>query len=149
MADEQVAPGIDQHEAEIDRSISAFNRKATVGVVNLLYEDYPAWIVYGKDKTIAPFCRIIVGDDDDGAVLMDKNVLVTGILHFISDLTRTVSTNIEIALDLPGFVLDVPGGTPHVLELLTDIEERLGRIREMAEKNDVFSDVIGKESKTE
>jgi hypothetical protein len=150
MADQEIAPAINHHgETEFDRSINAFNRKATIGVVNFLYEDYPAWIVYGEEKTIAPFCRVIVGDDDDGSVLVDKTVLVTGILHLASDLTRTVSTNIQMALELPGFVMDVPGGTPHVLEIITEIEETLEKIREMAEKSKVFSDVVPKESKPE
>ena len=97
-------------EEDVSPIISAFRRKATAGIFQFLFEDYPSWMVFGNAKAIAPFCRIIIGDDDDGTVLLDKNVLITGMLHLIDDLTRSVISNVHLATELKGFVFPVPGG---------------------------------------
>jgi hypothetical protein len=144
MVDQQAAPEQNEDEQEkISPALEAFNRKASIGVFQFLYEDYPTWIVYGEDKKIAPFCRIVIGDDDDGTILLDKSVLITGILHLIGNLTHTTYNNIKLASELPGFVMPVPGGAPHVLEAVTYIERGLREIRELVEKNEIFEPLDG------
>ena len=139
MSDPQVPTESNQDEP--DPRFLAFRRKSSIGVYHFFFDFWPAWMVDGEAKDIAPFCRIIIGDDDDGSVLIDKNVLLTGLLHLISDLTNTVEFNIERALKLPGLTMSVPGGKPHVLELIDDIEDSFKDIREMIESNRVIAGV--------
>jgi hypothetical protein len=127
-----------QDETDIP-SVAAFRRKATIGVFNFLFAYFQTWIIDGKAKTIAPFGRIVLGDDDDGSILLDKTVLITGVLHLISNLTKAVSDDIEEALTLPGFVMPVPGGPSHVMELLADIDNALKGIRKTVESNQEFA----------
>ena len=138
MADQQVSSEPTEGGQGADSPSAEFGRIATIGVAQFLFEDFPAWIVFGEQKEIAPVLRIILGDDDDGSVLLDKTVLITGLLHLISDLTHSVSTNIHLALELPGFSMRVPGGASHVLELVTDIEDEVKKIREGVETNEIF-----------
>lgn len=141
MSDQQVpAEPAEGDQDENDNPIlKAFGRKSSFGVYHFLFEFWQAWMINSEKKKIAPLCRIIIGDDDDGGVLLDKNVIVTGLLHLAGDLTSAVAFNIHGASELPGFVLDVPGGKSHVIELIDDIEETLKEIRELIEKNRIFA----------
>jgi hypothetical protein len=98
-------------------------------------------IIQSEGKTIAPLCRIIIGDEDDGSVLIDKNVVVTGLLHLARDRTSAAAFNFQQVSELPGFVMDVPGGESHVIELVDNLEGLLKEIRGMVEKNKIFAAV--------
>jgi hypothetical protein len=127
-------------QAETSQSEQAFKAKATVGVYNFFYEDYPAWIVFGEAKEILPFSRIIIGDDDDGSILIDKNVALTGLLHLMSHLATTVRANVSLATELRGFAMPVPGGPDHVLNIIKEIESELSQIRDMIKEKKIFSE---------
>jgi hypothetical protein len=137
MTDQQ-ASADERDDHDDDDVVEAFVRKSTVGVYQFLFEFWPAWMVNGKRKKIAPLCRIVVGDDDDGSVLLDKNVMITGLLHLVADLTRAVSVNIGNAEGMPEYTMEVPGGMPHVLELLGHIEDVLKDIRHKTESRPIF-----------
>jgi hypothetical protein len=98
-------------------------------------------------RRFAPVCRIVLGDEDDGSVLMDKPVLITGLLHLADDLVNAEEFNIGRASELTDVVMDVPGGQAHVLGLITDLEGRLNRIRALVGANSLFGEVKDDEQK--
>jgi hypothetical protein len=127
----------DQEENE-DQILEAFHRKSSFGASQFLFEYWPAWMFSSKRKAIAPLCRIIIGDENDGSVLLDRPVLITGLLHLAQSLASSVAFNIQRASELPGVAMDVPGGVSHVLEIIDDLEGQLRDIRKMVEKKDLF-----------
>jgi hypothetical protein len=140
MSDQQVPtePTEGDQDESNHRIQEVFGRKSSFGALQFLFEFWPAWM-FNKNKHFAPICRIIIGDEDDGSVLVDKTVLVTGLLHLANDLASAVAFNIQRASELPGFLMDTPGGEPHVLELMDDLEGQIKEIRGMIEKNKLFA----------
>jgi hypothetical protein len=122
-----------------DVALEAFSRKASAGVYNFLYDYWPTWMIDVEGKRIAPLCRILIGDDDDGQILLDKNVLLTGILHLASKLTATATANIWRASKMDGYLLHVPGGEPHVREIIDELESSLKQIRKIIDNNKMFA----------
>src|SRR3979411_2805493 len=112
MSDQQVPaePTEGDEDESFDRILEAFSRKSSFGASQFLFEFWPAWMFMPKGKQIAALCRILIGDEDDGSVLLDKIVFITGLLHLAQNLTSAVAFNIRRASELPGFVMDVPGG---------------------------------------
>src|SRR6516164_9745613 len=96
MTDHQVpSEATDDAQDENDnRILEAFSRKSSFGTVQFLFEFWPAWM-FNKKKQFAPICRIIIGDEDDGSVILDKAVLITGLLHLAGDLANAVKFNIR------------------------------------------------------
>ena len=143
MSDQQVpAEPAEGDQDESDNPIlEAFRRKSSFGMFQFLFEHWQAWMINTESKTIAPLCRVIIGDEDDGSVLIDKNVVVTGLLHLARDLTSAAAFNFQQVSELPGFVMDVPGGESHVIELIDNLEGLLKEIRGMVEKNKIFAAV--------
>jgi hypothetical protein len=141
VSDEQMPPEPtegDRDENE-DRILETFARKSSFGVSQFLFEFWPAWMFSSKGHAIAPLCRIVLGNEDDGEVLLDKVVLVTGLLHLAEDLTSAVRFNFQRASELPGFVLDLPGGESHMLEIVGELEGHLKQIREIISENKLFA----------
>jgi hypothetical protein len=149
MSDQQLPaePAVGDQDDSDNQILEAFRRKSYFGVYHFLFDAWQAWMINTERRSIAPLCRIVIGDEDDGSVLIDKNVLITGLLHLADDLTSTVAFNIRRASELPGMVLDVPGGEPHVIELIDDIEGSLKEIRELIEKKKIFAAVDDGEDK--
>jgi hypothetical protein len=143
MSDQQaLVQPTDGDQDEIDHpALRSFGRKSSFGVYQFLFEFWQAWMIIPEQKRLAPLCRIILGDEDDGSVLLDKTVIVTGLLHLADDITRAVAFNIHRASELPGFALDVPGGESHVIELIDGLEESLKEIRAIIESNKIFAPV--------
>jgi hypothetical protein len=127
-------------ETEFDRVDAKFRKNSSVGIVQFLFEYWPAWIVYPETETITPLCRIVLGNDDDGSVLLDKNVFLTGLLHLTEDLLDVVAINVQRCTKISGYKIDVPGGENHVLELLDELESSIKTIRKIAKKG-VFKDI--------
>jgi hypothetical protein len=134
----QATAGEGDDEGEYSSIVDAFSRKSSVGVYQFLFDFWPAWMVDGQRKSISPLCRIILGDDDDGSIVLDKNVLLTGILHLIEDLTRAVAVNTKRAAELPGFSMSVPGGESHVRGIIDRIESILKDVRAMVDNDHIF-----------
>jgi hypothetical protein len=150
MTDQQVPmpePRDGDQEETDNPVLEEFRRKTSPAILYFLFDYWPAWMISTQRKAIAPICRILLGDDEDGSVLIDKHVHLTGLLHLADDLTSTVAFNLQRAMDLPGFVMDVPGGESHVLELIDAIEGQLKEIRSIVEKNKLFAVVEDDEHK--
>jgi hypothetical protein len=142
MTDRQASSEVVEggQDSRDNRIAEVFSRKSSFGILEFLFEFWPAWM-FNKKKRFLPICRIIIGDEDDGSIVIDKNVVITGLLHLASDLTSAVEYNIRSASELSGFVMDVPGGEAHVLELIDDLEGQLKEIREMVENKNLFAAV--------
>jgi hypothetical protein len=141
VTDQQAPAEVPHDDNENDLILEAFRRKSSYGVAQFLFEFWPAWMFSPKRKAIAPLCRVIIGDDDDGSILIDKSVLITGLLHLAEALTRAVAFNFQRASELPGISVDVPGGESHVLGIIGSVEEQLKIIRKTVEnKNFILPD---------
>jgi len=68
-------------------------------------------------------------------------------LETLSDLARGLECRMDVKLTpladvgRPEFVMDVPGGESHVIELIDDLEDLLKEIRGMVEKNKIVAAV--------
>ena len=124
-----------------NEALKAFRRKSSPGVWQFFYDWWPAWMIDTERNRLAPLCRIMIGDDDDGSLLIDKHVILTGLLHLAINLTRTAESTIQRASEISGFVMDTPGGEAHVLELIDDLQGSLKEIREIIENKKMFAAV--------
>jgi len=135
-------PPEDKEEDQVENQIQeTFDRNSTFAKYNFLFEFWQAWMINATKRHVLPICRIIIGDEDDGSVLLDKPVMITGLLHLAYDLTKAAGFNISRVSELPGFVMDLPGGESHVVELIEALENELKEIRRIVEGNKLFAAV--------
>jgi hypothetical protein len=65
--------------------------------------------------------------------------MLTGILHLVSNLVGSAGFTIETISEMTGFMAHVPGGEPHVRELVERIEDKLKTIRNIIDNNKMFA----------
>jgi hypothetical protein len=135
-------PGEDDKESR-SPALRAFERRSFIGDTYFLFQSWPAWFVSPVEKLIAPVSRIYIGDTE-GNIIFQRDVVMTGLLDLIDELSGTIETDIAIASEMPkGFYLSIPGTTQDFVKRLKAIEERLATIVKKIEETKI---VKGSES---
>jgi hypothetical protein len=112
---------------------AAFSSASTISDVELLFASWPSFVgPLFEQKSIAPICRIYVGDQQ-GKVIFERNLVVSTAARLTEELLLSIAQSVDLGKEYP-FPLDIPVRKKEFVQCLERISKLSAHVASLAKK---------------